>query len=426
VREVILGDLADETETAVTCPRALSGNMEGRMTRAPMAVSFAACIGVWLGVVGCAGSAPKTPAASATATAPPPPTPSGSTTAPGVGLAIAPESAGSGAVAASDATPMGAPAAASSTEPAAGAGLSPLPVPETPPPALATAPRVLVADELPYSPAHLRAHDSKVEHAERHHPRDRESESAGARGSSRGAEALLDHDPPSRRPYHPAPGIVVDVVAAEGGESASDLQRAARNLGYWPFRQCYEDGLRRDPRLAGKVSLELAIGPGGAVDRSVVTATTVRDEIVAACVAREAQHLALPVAASPTTAKVDVSLALGDEPVPMGRSVPNAAPIREALRASWAGVRRCYANELASHPGIGGRMELHFHVRRGEIVQVDEVGDSGGRFADVEVTRCVLGIYRTTRLPLASHGTRERSFVYALQLESMPVDAAAP
>ncbi len=387
------------------------------MTRVPMAVPLAACVGAWLmGVSGCMGSAPKAPAAPAApavALAAPSPSASSASSNPPVGPDLAPPTAGSAATPpALDPGTTGV-ATATSAEPAS-PPLAPLPVPETPAPAPAPAPRVLLADELPYSPAHLRAHDAKLEHAEHHHPRDREN--AGSRS---------DHDRAGKRPYHPAPGIIVDVVAAEGGAAAPDLQRAARNLGYWPFRQCYEEGLRRDPRLAGKVSLELAIGPSGAVDRSVVTAATVRDEIVAACVAREALHVALPAAASATTAKVDVSLALGDEPVPAGRPVPGAEPIREALRASWAAVRRCYASELASHSGIGGRMELHFHVRHGEIVEVDEVGD-GGRFGDVDVTRCVLGIYRATRLPATTHGTRERSFVYALQLESTSVDGAAP
>jgi hypothetical protein len=267
----------------------------------------------------------------------------------------------------------------------------------------------MLADDLPYIPAHLRARDAKVE---RHHGREASRES--------GRE-------PGRRPYHPAPGIVVDVVDAQGGVNAAAVQRAARNLGYWPFRQCYEEGLRHDQHLAGKVSLELAVSPSGAVDRSVVRATTVRDEMVATCVVRAAQHLALPASESPSTARVDVSLAVGDEPVPVGRPVPNAEPIRESLRGQWSAVRRCYASRLASHPGIGGRMELHFHLRHGEIVDVDELapGEGGGRFGDPDVTRCVLGVYRTARLP-ALHGQREPSFVYALHFESAPVESPAP
>jgi hypothetical protein len=46
----------------------------------------------------------------------------------------------------------------------------------------------------------------------------------------------------------------VDVADASGGASAAELQRVARNVGYWPFRHCYEEGLRRDQKMGGKVS----------------------------------------------------------------------------------------------------------------------------------------------------------------------------
>jgi hypothetical protein len=352
------------------------------------------------------GTGPAASAAESPGTGPAtaaPPASSAASSPPGAAVAgSAPDSvasAGSSTTAAPSATTA---SAAGPNEPTAAA---PAPLPGSPP----TSPhprRVMLTDEPPYVPGRLRARDAKVEH---HHGRD------GHEGA---------HE--SRRPYHPAPGIVVDVVGAQGGASAATLQRAARNLGYWPFRQCYEEGLRRDQRMSGRVSLELVISPSGAVDRSAVAASSLRDEIVGACLAREALRLALPASESPTTARVDVSLAVGDEPVPLGRPVPGAEPIRDALRGQWSAVRRCYASRLASHPGIGGRMELHFHLRHGEIVEVDEMagaGESGGRFGEPDVTRCVLGVYRTARLP-ASHGAREHSFVYALHLES--AEGAAP
>ena len=279
---------------------------------------------------------------------------------------------------------------------------------------------VLLADEAPVSarphpaaadPVHARAHEARAERRrrEREHDPDR------------------DRDRPGR-PYHPAPGIVVDVVGVDAGGGASaaagDLQRAARNASYWPFRECYEEGLRRDQRLSGKVSLALDLSPAGSVDRSTITATTVHDDLVGACVAREARRLALPGGESPVTAKVDVTLVTGDEPVPTGRVVPNADRLQQALRGSWGGVRHCYSGALATHPDAGGRLELHFRVRRdGEIVNVDEATDT--HFADMEVTRCVLGIYRSAKLP-ALHASRDRAFIYALELESRPGDAPAP
>jgi hypothetical protein len=398
---------------AAGAPAQSAGGSTAQATTPPDAVAAAASPGAAAAAAATGGpTSPAAASAPASATAA-----SAATTnaamanAPGPvspGAPPAPVASASASVAAASA-PAPAVASAPSTgadeaAPATSASLAP---PAPAPAAAAVATRVMLADELPYGPAHLRARDARVEH---HHSKE---------GSRDAREA-------GKRPYHPAPGIVVDVVDAQGGASAPALQRTARNLGYWPFRQCYEDGLRRDQHLGGKVSLELAVSPSGAVDRSVVTGTTVRDEIVAACVAREAQHLALPSSESPTTARVDVSLAVGDEPVATGRPVPNAEPIRQSLRGSWSAARRCYASKLTSHPGIGGRMELHFHVRHGEIVEVDEAsaGESGGHFGDPDVTRCVLGVYRTARLP-APHGARERSFVYALQFESAPVADAA-
>ncbi len=357
---------------------------------------FAAYAGaLLLGSDGCAGSPPK----------------AGSAIPVAIADASAPDAGTSEA-----ATPL---ASASPTE--SSGPLAPLPPPDTPPEAPATAavarptpPRVLVADELPYYPVRLRSHDSAPEH---HHARP--SARSGHTNHSTDERA----DGPSRRPYHPAPGIIVDVVDAEGGLSAADLQRTARNGGYWPFRACYEEGLRKDQRLSGKVSLELHTTPGGAVDRSAVTATTVHDDIVAACVAREARHLALSPVDAETTAKVDVSLAVGDEPVETPKPLPNAAPLRDALRGSWDAVRKCYGGELAGHPDAGGRLEVTFHVRHdGEIIDVAE-GDS--RFGDVEVTRCVLGVYRTLKIS-ALHFARDSHFVYALHLEAKPDETASP
>jgi len=311
------------------------------------------------------------------------------------------------------------PAAASapSTEPAPEATetLAPLPTPPpaAPAPPTSAASRVLMADEPPFYPVRLRAHDADRRRAERdatHEPH----EAREARGSR-------------KRPYHPAPGIIVDVTDARGAVAAADLQRIARSSGYWPFRECYEEGLRGDQRLSGKVSLELVVNPAGGVDRSMVTASTLRDEIVGACVAREARLLTLPAATSQTIAKVDVSLALGDEPVTTARTFPSAESLRQSLRASWDAARRCYATGLATHPGVGGRLELRFRVHHdGEIFEVAEVSDHDVRFSDVDVSRCVLGVYRTAELPPLARASRERSFVYALHFESKPDEAVAP
>jgi hypothetical protein len=67
---------------------------------------------------------------------------------------------------------------------------------------------------------------------------------------------------------------------------------------------------------------------------------------------------------------------------------------------------------------VGGRIELKFRVRPGG--EVAEVAEGDTRFGDVEVTRCVLGVYRTARLAGIAHGSHDASFVYALHLEARP------
>src|SRR5579872_1334399 len=88
--------------------------------------------------------------------------------------------------------------------------------------------------------------------------------------------------------YHPDPRIVIDVLEATGGAEQPSLQHTARDAGYWPFRRCYEEGLRLDQGLSGKVSLVLSLSATGRVEQSAVTAATLSDRIVVACVAREA------------------------------------------------------------------------------------------------------------------------------------------
>jgi hypothetical protein len=149
-----------------------------------------------------------------------------------------------------------------------------------------------------------------------------------------------------------------------------------------------------------------------------IAGSTLHDESVTLCVAREAAHLSLAAGESSSTAKMTVNLATGDEPVPVPHSAAHADELRETLRRAWPAVTQCYAGEVAKHPDAGGRMELRFHVKPGG--DVSEVAENDTRFGDVEVTRCVLGVYRTAKLPGVAHGSHDASFVYALHFEARP------
>jgi hypothetical protein len=273
-------------------------------------------------------------------------------------------------------------------------------MPAAPAAPVAAALRVVLVDEEPSRISRTRAREQpEHEHEHGHHPKH------GRHG----------------RPFHPAPGIVVDVTSAQGGASAADVQRSARNVGYWPFRHCYEEGLQRNQQLAGSVHFGLARQTSGLTTQLVDS--TIKDESVTLCVLREARHLELTWGAEASDASADavadmkVSLATGDEPVPTPHAVPHAEEVREALHASFPAIQQCYVSGLARHPDDGGRMELRFHATSsGEI---SEVSEDEPRFGDVDVTRCVLGVYRAAKLPHV-HGSHASSFVYALHFEAAP------
>jgi hypothetical protein len=331
----------------------------------------------------CAAAPPVSPVA-ATPVAPAASTPKSSTSQPAAAastpalIAMAPQE-----------TPLFPPQGTSAAE-------GPTVAPALAPAASLAAARIVLVDDLPYHPTHLHTRELP--------------EHGHSRGKKHGRHG---------RPYHPAPGVVVDALDTQGEIDAADLQRSARNVGYWPFRHCYEEGLRRDQNLSGKVSLDVNVGASGAVERASMASTGLKDESVGLCVAREAAHLTLAPAKG--AAHIEVALSTGDERVPEPRPALHARELREALRASWPAVERCYATELPKHPEAGGRLELRFRVKSdGQVVEVAE-GDT--RFADIDVTRCVLGVYRAATLPALHGGPHETTFAYALHMEARPSTA---
>ena len=222
------------------------------------------------------------------------------------------------------------------------------------------------------------------------------------------------------RPYHPDPRIVIDVLEGRGIASA-DLQRTARDSGYWPFRRCYEDGLRRDQEHLGRVSLALSISASGQVERSSVTASTLRDRTVMACLAREARLISFSPADSEALAAASVSLAAGDEPVAVALPVAGADALRRSLRVAWPAVQQCYSQALARNAQVGGSLELLFRVDlQGEVAEVSE---GSMHLADSDLRRCVLDTYRGARLGLGD-ATHERRFAYSLHFETDPTPSA--
>jgi hypothetical protein len=276
-------------------------------------------------------------------------------------------------------------------------------------PALSDVP---IADEPMYFPGtRPRGKGSAVETS-----RDDEMVATWNHGGYAGATAR------GARPAHPAPRVKVDVTDVRGDASGADMQRAARLKSYWPFRICYEQGLRRMQKLHGTIKLRLTIGPSGRPSGVQQLASELKDPAVVSCVVQSAMALGLPAPASGAPQiTLDVSLWPGDEPVSVTTSIrgknnaPDDAPaLVQTFRARDADVKACYAAGLRRHEGLWGRLALELRLASGKI---DEVSEVESHFPDPEVTECVRKIFlHMTVLSTAA----ELVVVYPLRLGRPP------
>jgi hypothetical protein len=226
------------------------------------------------------------------------------------------------------------------------------------------------------------------------------------------------------KPPHPAPRVKVDVVQVKGRIPEGDVLRAARAKGYWPFRLCYEDGLRRAPKLHGTVKFKLTVGPEGSARGIRKAGAEIDDGLVVSCVLQAARKLTLPPPERGTPeVTLEVSLWPGDAPVRTGgpsmaepRSAPDASDaLVAALRSRWPQVRACYAQGLARNSGLWGRLAMRFRVT--PAGQITEAAEVESRFPDRDVTECILQAYE--RAGLSPYG-EDRVVVYPLRLGSPP------
>jgi hypothetical protein len=71
------------------------------------------------------------------------------------------------------------------------------------------------------------------------------------------------------------------------------IQRIIRSQ-YGKFRACYEDGLRRDPNLQGKVSVRFVIGVDGTVTNVINGGSDLPDPLVIQCIIRAYKDFCFP------------------------------------------------------------------------------------------------------------------------------------
>jgi TonB family protein len=89
------------------------------------------------------------------------------------------------------------------------------------------------------------------------------------------------------------PAIGVGTAEVRGSLSREVIRRSIRRH-INEVRFCYEQGLARNPELAGRVSIRFIISPSGAVTSSTVAESTLGDRTAEDCVARAVQRVAFP------------------------------------------------------------------------------------------------------------------------------------
>jgi hypothetical protein len=238
---------------------------------------------------------------------------------------------------------------------------------------------------------------------------------------------------PSNRPgFHVAPRVVVDVSlrprqlpvrsSAKGVLSETGVLAQARNHGYWPFRLCFEEGLRYAPKLRGKTRVHVVIDASGRVRQGLVAGTELKDREVATCLAAHAEQLRFsPPPPRRLGLDLVVDLSPGDAPLPELR-LPEADAtsmafdtrrVDELLGAALGPAGACYAKARASDPALWGRIGLRVDVDRHGNVTVLE---HESRFPDAGVVRCVKDA--VSALPIASAVQGPGSFTWGLRLGS--------
>jgi hypothetical protein len=227
---------------------------------------------------------------------------------------------------------------------------------------------------------------------------------------------------PKGKPAHAAPRVKVDVMDVRGEVSEAEMQRAARLKSYWPFRICFEQGLRRTQKLHGTIKLRLTLGPSGRPSGVQQLGTELSDAAVVSCVVKSAMGLGLPAPSSGAPQiTLDISLWPGDEPVSVksGARGNEAAPAEakamiEQLRTHGSDVRSCYAAGLGRHEGLWGRLALALHITSGVV---DDVNEVESHFPDTEVTACIRKVFLRATVPSTE---RELTVVYPLRLGRAP------
>ncbi|HET9955556.1 MAG TPA: hypothetical protein VFQ61_13675, partial [Polyangiaceae bacterium] len=181
-----------------------------------------------------------------------------------------------------------------------------------------------------------------------------------------------------------------------GLASAASVLAETRNYGYWPFRLCFEQGLRRAPKLQGRTLFRASLFPTGRMARPVLVHTQLTDRDAVRCLSEAVRHL---IYRHRPRRRLDFELSIqlwpGDVPLPPLGVPPSytraqAKTVREWLRGRVTGLRTCCAAAVQRDRLVWGRIALQLKLAAdasGErkITEVRELS----RFPDPRAPACL-------------------------------------
>jgi hypothetical protein len=219
--------------------------------------------------------------------------------------------------------------------------------------------------------------------------------------------------------FHPATRVILETKLLSGRKALGKLTAASvlaqtRSQGYWPFRLCFEDGLRQGSDRSGNAVLRFSIDTRGRVSYARVMKRNASQEL-AQCW-RKATYA--PKYRPVPTRRVDVELTAqlgrGDVPLPPrdpdGGASFESDHLERQLDALTPGVTQCYAAGHTRDRNLWGRVELRLTVDHDATVTTAE--EHGSRFPDGEVTECIRALLLETSLDAGA----ESNFVVAWRL----------
>jgi MYXO-CTERM domain-containing protein len=118
-----------------------------------------------------------------------------------------------------------------------------------------------------------------------------------------------------------SPSLRQGAVAVTGPLPSEVVQRIVRQ-NFGRFRLCYENGLKKNPNLAGRATLTFTITPQGTVGSVSSQGSDLADAEVLQCAARGASNLSFPDAPAPSKVVFPVAFSVGASGGPLS---PQAA-----------------------------------------------------------------------------------------------------